>query len=97
MSQVVAGKQGSLLDDSNVRLDSGAWSRVPMALMVIGVVGLTVWLELNTNVPLVCANAGAARKAIVSEIFAFFMALLLLAAGGESSLETDEIKHIADS
>lgn len=42
MSQVVSGKQSSLLDDSNVRLDSGAWSRASMMLMVVGVIGLII-------------------------------------------------------
>lgn len=42
MSQVAAEKQGSLLDDSNVRLDSGAWSKASIALMVIGMIGLIV-------------------------------------------------------
>jgi hypothetical protein len=51
MSQIAAAKQGSLLDDGNVRLANGAWSRAPMVLMAIGAIGLVIALVGYFSLP----------------------------------------------
>jgi len=51
MSQIAAGKQNTLLDDANVRLDGGGWSRAPMVFMAIGAIGLIVAIVGFFNVP----------------------------------------------